>query len=60
MGLILEFFAELAAQLVTGLFGEAVAKDKPFWVRAIAEMGCFFVILFVAVLGWVAWKVSAP
>ena len=57
MGWILDF----AIGLVADLFGDTVAKDKPWWVQLIASLGCLMAMgLFGAAVCFFLWALLRP
>lgn len=56
MGWLFDF----ALQGITELFGESLAKDQPWWVRALAELGCIVALLLVFGLVWLVFVSIRP
>lgn len=51
---------DLALQAVSQAFGETVARDKPWWVTLIADLGCFLALLVVAGGLWLVFELLRP
>ena len=45
-------FEPIVLIAVSWIFGDAVAKEKPWWVQMLAEVGCVIALLLVAGLLW--------
>ncbi|WP_182466653.1 hypothetical protein [Sphingomonas gilva] len=48
MGWLIEF----AIQTVADIFGYAAGRKRPWWVEAVASLGCFLVLGAPALLLW--------
>jgi hypothetical protein len=55
-----EWIVEFTVWLGAELFGEAVAKNKPWWVQLMASLGCLAALALFGAAFWLLWVFIRP
>lgn len=54
------WIVDFAVWLVADMFGDAVAKNKPWWLQLLASLGCLAALGLFAAAFWLLWIFIRP